>query len=162
MEKVEHLYSKPQLDKVLEYYNEILKYLKVTWHFWVEDKIVDIKRWFVFDDSKMSFWDYLDFTHAPVEKSLGKEWWLSCVKFILNNGKEVNVVEHNEGSKEIPEGFYSIDEFLHELEKASLNDYASAVLNILGQLNVFESEYFNSKGYKTRQAEQNILSILWK
>jgi len=162
MEKIEHLYSKSQLNNILKYYNEIFKYLKVTWHFWVDDKIVDIKRWFVFDDSEKLFWDYLDYIHTPIKKALWKEWWLSCVKFILNNWKEVVIVEHNEDHKEIPEGLHNMEEYLSELGKLVWDKYTTAVLNILGQINVLEYEYFHSKKYQTKQAKHNILSILWK
>ena len=69
-EKIDHLYTQEELQRYILQYNEVLKYLKVTWKFDLNDEIVDIKRWLIFDKNKRIYRDYLDCIHKPIKEML--------------------------------------------------------------------------------------------
>lgn len=129
----------------------------------MDDKIVDIKRWLVFDDGNSLFWNYLDSTHAPVKKKFWDKG-LHCIKFILNSGKEVVVAEVKKPSQELPEWISSVERFIQDLDKFwdpyDSNSYRNRVYNILGEIRATEHEYFSSIDVQEKQRRADLIKLL--
>ena len=160
MEKIEHLYSQNQLEWFLDEYNEVLKYLKLTWEFWVNDKIVGLKRWLFFSKSDSVFWDYLDAVHKPAKQLLGKKWWLHCIKFVLDNWKEVIIAELEKPGQKLPAWMHSLEEYIWKLKNTAWERYIPDIFKTLWTIKTNEFEYFNSKEYKDKQKKTDMFAIL--
>jgi len=158
------LNNNPKLRRYIWKYNDVFKILKLTWRFWIDDKIVDIKRWLVFEDGDRVFWDYLDSTHIPVEKVFWKNW-LNCIKFILNNWKEVTVAELLNSTQKLPDWIHSIESYVKDLDvfwdPYAPNSYKNRVYNILWEIRVAEHEYFSSIGSQTEQKKAELIKLLY-
>ena len=157
----EHLYSRDQLKRCIKKFNEILKYLKVTWKFDLDDEIVDIKRGIVNENNSV-YRDYLDFIHTPVKEYLFDNkidcdrnfrlWmitnWIHCIKFILKNGKELVIAETQNDN--LPEWIHWWWEYANDLKKIKTDwgiSYYEIVLNILWEIWVKEHKFFHSPEY---------------
>ncbi len=163
MEKgLDHLYTTKELDLYLKLYNEVFDYLKLVGNFWLNDKIIDIKRWLIFDDSEQYFWDYLDETHEPVKKMLGEYWWFHCIKFVLNNWSEFILAENP--SETLPKWVHSIQEYIWELDKYQSFDtnstYTTKIFNKLWEIMALEHEYFRSEKYLSRKQKSDMFYVL--
>lgn len=157
------LNNDPKLNRYIWKYNDAFQYLKLTGNFWIEDKIVDIKRWLIFDDGKSFFWDYLDSTHAPIKNGVGNKW-VNCIKFILNNGKEITVAEIINTAQKLPQWICTIEWFVDKLDafwdSYSLNSYKNKVYDILWEIRVAEHEYFLSRNEQEKQRSAELINLL--
>lgn len=159
---IEHFYSREQLQRYLNKFNDIFEYLKVTWNFDLNDEIVDVKRGIVNENDSI-YRDYLDFVHKPVKLALFDNkinrdkdfafWlltkWIHCIKFILKSGKELIIAETE--NKDLPKWVHGWGEYASQLKNIkkmnSDKSYYDMVLSILSEIGVDEHDYFHSPEY---------------
>lgn len=153
----------PKLRWYISKYDTVLGYLKLTWKFGTDDKVVDVKRWLVFHDGDSLFWDYLDATHEPAKKELEKQW-LNCIKLVLNNWKEFVFAEINSLSQKLPNWVHSIEEYTRELDEFGNpydpNSYSNRLYDVMAEIRVAEHEYFASLDSQEKQRKMDLLKTL--
>lgn len=159
MDIIEHLYSQGQLNWFIEAYNNIFNYFKLSWEFWVDDKIIDLKRGLIFQNSETFFWDYLDAVHKPAKKIIWKEW-VHCIKFILDSWKEVIIALWCKPEDKLPNWIYKLEDFIWILTKNQLYKYVNYVNQTLWKIKENECNYFNSMEYKKKAQKADMLAIL--
>lgn len=163
-EKIDHLYTQEELQRYILQYNEVLKYLKVTWKFDLNDEIVDIKRWLIFDKNKRIYRDYLDCIHKPIKEMLWKQWGINCIKFKLKNWKEFVIADVDKLTPKLPVWVHSIEYYLSELQNYpyhdSLSTYRDKVYEVLAIIKMKEYEHFNSQKYLSKKQKADMFSLL--
>jgi hypothetical protein len=163
-EKIEHLYTDEQLQWYISQYNEVLRFLKVTWKFDLDDEIVDIKRWLIFDRNKRIYRDYLDYIHRPIKEMLWKQWWINCIKFTLKNWKDFVIADVDRKTPKLPEWVHSIEYYVDELKSYSYHDslltYRDKVYEVLSKIKMAEYDHFNSKEYLSKKQKADMFSLL--
>lgn len=163
-EKLKHLYAGHELKTYINQYNRVFDLLKVTGNFDPDDKIVDLKRGLVFDGWENIFWDYLDFVHNPVMKTLWKESAYCCIRFILKSWKTVTIAELENVSQKLPQWIHSIEEYAQDVKNYlygnTCSTYADKVYDILWEIRAQEHEYFHSKAYLDKVQKVNMFELL--
>lgn len=165
-QEMEHMYTDEELKWYISKYNEILRYLSVTWEFDVDDKITNIERWLVKIWWWEVYWDYLDFIHASIKWDLVDleeyDKMLHCIKFTLESWKTFVLSE--EDRQNLPSWIHCLGEYIKDLSAAKSWDktYLDIVQNILHDIASHECEHFSSPEYQKQKQEVwgRILKVL--
>lgn len=149
----ESLFSSNKTNQIVRKYNQLFS---TFWHllrnrFWLEknEVIVNVQRWLANDDNQI-FWDYFWVTHSIMWELSHVSWGIDmesahrCVRFVFSSGKTITI-STNSLPDNVPAWITSLDSFYSWLE-----DFERKIFDeILLWINEIESEYFQTKSYRS-------------